>query len=123
LTWQRTASRLRRFQTTRGESPDEEDVPAESTSPEQDAWLPSADEDTGGTERAEAAAREGAQAPHRLEEVWNGHFPTLAIWRGANASGGRPIFRRFFSGGVEKSGGALWCSGGCRVEVVELGSR
>lgn len=123
MTWQRTASRLRRFQTTRGELPDEEDVPAESTSPEQDAWLPSADENTGGTERVEAAAREGAQAPHCLEEVWNGHSPPLAIWGEANASGGQPIFRQSFSGGIEKSGGASWRSGGFRVEVVEPGSR
>jgi ribonuclease P protein component len=45
---------------------DEEDVPAESSSPEQDARLPGADEDPGRPEGAEASAREGAQAPHRL---------------------------------------------------------
>jgi len=53
--------------TERGkESLHEENVSAQSTAPQQDPWLPSADEDPGRTEGPEAAASEGAQAPHGL---------------------------------------------------------
>ncbi len=66
LTCRSAVRRLRRLR-SRGDC-HEEDVPAEPPSPEQDARVPPADEDSGRKKRAEAASREGAQAADRVAE-------------------------------------------------------
>ena len=66
LTCQRAVSTLRRFHDRRKEFLHEADVPAEQAPPEEDPWLPGADEDTGWTEGPQATAGEGTQASHRL---------------------------------------------------------
>lgn len=66
LTCEKSVSTLRRFDDRRKEFLHEADVSAKHAPTEEDARLPGAHEDARWAEGAEAAARQGTQAAHRL---------------------------------------------------------
>ncbi len=59
-------STLRRLESRKGDDGHEAYVSAECTPPEEDAWLPRADEHEGRAQGAEATTSKGAQTPDRL---------------------------------------------------------
>src|SRR5919201_1740540 len=99
-------SRLTRLDTEGGSRANEEDLPAESAPPEQDARLPSTYEDAGGPEGAQAAPRKRAQAPHRLG-AWAGILRVRFRSNGVNAFDGPRRSRASFSGELATNAGAL----------------
>lgn len=66
MTCRSGVSTLRGLSDREGEFLHEEDLSTQSSAPEKDARVPREDEDPGGAERAQTAARERAQATHRL---------------------------------------------------------
>lgn len=61
-----TVSTLRRLEGRKGDDGHEAHVSAKYTPPEEDAWLPRADEHEGRAQGAEATTCKGAQTPDRL---------------------------------------------------------
>jgi hypothetical protein len=92
----------------------EEDVSAECTTPEEDAWLPRAYEDQGWPQGPQAAASQGAQAAHRLGR---------SRFRARSGSEALASSRRFSSEGGAWSGRPSLCCGASRRRSGRRASR
>jgi ribonuclease P protein component len=79
LTCRRAVSRLRGFSNREEEFLREADISTECASPEEDSRLPRANEDAGRAEGAQTAARERAQAPHRVVSVTRRRGAALSL--------------------------------------------
>src|SRR5262249_40306189 len=100
---------------------DEEDVSAEPPAPEENTWLPGADEDPWRPESAQAPPCQGPKAPHGLVHAWFGGMPPPI--RPLEARGyAPPPFSSCSEKGVGVSTGAISLRSGGHATRVRVGS-